>query len=227
MQSFFGLLILLIVSIPPVQAVENGRWKLTITGFDKIEFGTEKLAGGLNIHWQTELEFKIDDNRFIQGTGVARLLDDITTFSRPAEMFNCELVNGTFASRTGMSFSMPHLRYKAFPLAGKVMHDSVQLKPFLEYPGNYYAVLYQCETTNELGSFWVERSPRVARELSKRQNVMTKFEQGAYQANIKEVISISPGPQIEIPLIDGLSFSLSEQYGLRKLEYSLIRTGEK
>ncbi len=227
MQPLFGLLILLIVSILPAHANENGRWKLTITGFDKIEFGTEKLAGGLNIHWQTTLEFKIEDNRFIQGTGVARLVDEITTFSRPAEMFNCELVNGTFASRTGMSFSMPHLRYKAFPVAGKVIEGSIQLNPFLEYPGNYYAVLYKCETTNELGSFWIERSPRVARELSKRQNAITKFEDGTYQANIKEVNGISPGPQLKLPLIDGLSFDLSEQYGLRRLEYSLSRIGDE
>lgn len=125
-----------------------------------------------------------------------------------------------------MSFSTPHLRYKAFPVAGRMVGDTIQLKPFLEYPGNYYAVLYRCETADELGSFWIERAPRIARELSKRQNTITKFEDGIYQAEIKEVKSIPPGPDIEIQLIDGLKFSVTEQYGLRKLEYSLTRVSQ-
>ncbi|MBT3204120.1 MAG: hypothetical protein HOM14_11900 [Gammaproteobacteria bacterium] len=227
MQTLFCLLILLIVSILPVQADENGRWKLTISGTDKIEFGTEKLAGGLNVQWKTVLEFKVENNRFLLGTGTAELVEEITTFSRPANMFDCQLVNGIFANRTGMSFSMPHLRYKAFPVAGKLLGKNIQLKPFLDYPGNYFAVLYRCETTNELGSFWLERSPRIAREMSKRQDTTTRFEAGIYQANIKEVKSIAPGPQLELPLIDGLSFSMSELYGLRLLEYSLNKMADE
>ena len=223
MRQTFCSLILFIAIILPALAIEDSRWILTIQGKDKVEFGTEQLAGGLNIHWQTKLEFTIQNDRFNQGTGTATFVGDITTFSRPAEMFDCKLVNGIFSNRNGISFSTPHLRYKAFPLTGKIVGDKIQLNPFLEYPGNYYAVLYQCETSNELGSFWIERSPRIARELSKRQDATITFEESIYRARIKEINSISPGPQMELPLIDGFKFSVTQQYGLRTLNYSLSR----
>ncbi len=223
MQIKILILILLIVSIPSVHAIENSRWLLTISGFDKLEFGTEKLAGGLNIEWKTLLEFSVRKGQFKVGTGKAEFIGDITGFSRPAEMFDCQLMNGTFSNRNGMSFSTPHLRYKSFPVTGRVIGNTIQLNPFLEYPGNYYAVLYRCKTANDLGAFWIDRSPRVARELSKRQNTITKLDEGIYQAEIKEVKSIPPGPEIEMQLIDGLKFSVTEQFGLRKLEYTLKR----
>ena len=226
MQQIFGLLIILIVSIQTANAVEDGRWVLTIIGFDNLEFGTEHLAGGLNIQWKTELEFNIKNSQFGQGTGRASLVGEITTFSRPEDMFDCKLEKGTFASRSGMNFSMPHLRYKAFPLTGKMVGETVHLNSFLEYPGNYYAVLYHCQTDNELGSFWIERSPRIARELSKRQNTATSFEEGIYHANIKEVKSISPGSQLELPLVDGLKFSVTQQFGLTRQDYALNRIAD-
>ncbi len=227
MQPLFRLLILLIVTMQSVHAEVNGRWLLTITGSDRLEFGTENLAGGLLIPWQSELEFTIKDGIFNQGTGRARLLAEINTYSRPEDMFACEQVKGIFASNSGQSFSTPHLRYQAFPMLGKVVGDRVELKPFLEYPGNYYAVLYECSTSDTRGSFWIDRSPRVARELGKRQNAQVKTSESGYSVNIKEVKTIPPGPDIDLPLIDGLKFSLIEEYGLRTLEYSLQRIADQ
>ncbi len=213
----------LLVTSQIVQASESSHWKLTITGKDKLEFGTEMLAGGLNIGWQTVLEFSIQDGQFKLGTGSAELLGEISPFSRPLAIFECQLTNGIFSNRNGKSFSTPHLRYKAFPVGGKIIGDTILLKPFLDYPGNYYAVLYQCETASELGSIWLERSPRVARELSKQQNAVTQVENGSYQVSIKEVKSILPGSEIELPLIDGLQFGFTEPNGIRKLHYVLSR----
>lgn len=89
MQAIVLTLILLIVSIPSAQAVENARWILTISGVDKLEFGTEKLAGGLHIEWQTMLEFSIQDGQFKMGTGKVEFVGDITGSSRPEDIFNC------------------------------------------------------------------------------------------------------------------------------------------
>ncbi len=220
------LLILLIVTMQPVHAQVDGRWKLTIEGSDRLEFGTENLAGGLIIPWLSELEFTIKNGVFNQGTGSARLLPDIRAYSRPEEMFECEKVKGIFASNSGQSFSTPHLRYKAFPMLGKVIDGRVQLLPYLEYPGNYYAVLYRCSTSDTRGSFWLERAPRVARELSRRQNAEEEVSDSLYTVKVKEVKTVPPGPDIDLPLIDGLNFTLVEEYGLRKLEYTLRRIGD-
>lgn len=223
MKAIILILILQSVSVTAVQATENGRWVLTISGADKLEFGTQSLAGGLNIKWTARLDMTIENGQFKQGSGTARLSSEISPFSRPAGMFDCKLTKGTFSNRNGLSFYTPHLRYKSFPVAGKIEGNSIQINSLLEYPGNYYAVLYQCETSHESGSIWIERSPRLAGELSKRQNTITQYVDGIYRARVKEVKSISPGPQIELPLIDGLKFSVTRQYGLRKLEYRLNR----
>lgn len=204
----------------------NGRWQLTINGQDRIEFGTEQLAGGLNIAWQTWIEFTLENGLFVQGTGKAALKPDINTFSRPDDMFSCEQVTGTFVSSSGISFNTPHLRYQAFPVRGQMQGNSVVLNPYFEYPGNYYAVLYDCETDNTLGSFWLERSPRIARELGKRQNALLKTEDGVYSASVKEVKNIPPGPEMAFQLIDGNRFSLTQQSGLRTLHYSLEKIAE-
>jgi hypothetical protein len=227
MRHLNKLLIFLIIIIHQAYAIEDGRWQLTISGQDQLEYGTQMLAGGLNIGWESILEFSIKQGRFEQGTSTARLLPNMSAFSRPPEMFECAQVAGTFASRSGVSFSTPHLRYRAFPLNGKVVGDRVELNPYLEYPGNYYAILYQCSTQNELGDFWLERAPRVSRELGKRQDAHSKTEQGAFSVSIKELKSIPPGSKLEIPLIDGFKISMQQDMGGRLIEYQLRRIAEE
>lgn len=227
MQHLNKLLIFLIIIIHQAYAIEDGRWQLTISGHDQLEFGTQMLAGGLNIGWESILEFSIKDGQFTEGTATARLMPNMSAFSRPPQMFECAQVSGTFASRSGISFSTPHLRYRAFPLNGKVVGDRVQLNPYLEYPGNYYAILYKCSTKNELGDFWLERAPRVSRELGKRQNAQIKAEQGVFSVNIKELKSIPPGSKIEIPLIDGFKMNIEQDTGARQIEYQLHRIAKQ
>ncbi len=121
MRHLIKLLVFLIITIHQAYAIEDGRWQLTITGQDQLEYDTQMLAGGLNIGWESILEFSIKQGRFEQGTSTARLLPNMSAFSRPPEMFECAQVSDTFASRSGISFSTPHLRYKVFPLSGKVV----------------------------------------------------------------------------------------------------------
>jgi hypothetical protein len=227
MRHLNKLLIFLIIIIHQAYANEDGRWQLAISGQDQLEYGTQMLAGGLNIGWIIILEFSIKEGLFTQGSATARLLPGMSAFSRPPEMFECAQISGTFASRSGTSFSTPHLRYQAFPLSGKVTGDRVQLNPYLEYPGNYYAILYQCSTKNEMGDFWLERAPRVSRELGKRQNAHAKTEEGVFSVKIKELKSIPPGSKLEIPLIDGFKMSMEQETGARLVEYHLRRIAEE
>ena len=216
-------LIFLIIIIHQAYANDDGRWQLTITGHDQLEYGTQMLAGGLKVEWESILEFGIKQGQFQSGTGTARLLPNISAFSRPPEVFECRQEIGTFSSRSGVSFSTPHLRYQAFPLSGKVVGERVQLIPYLEYPGNYYALLYQCATSNELGDFWLQQAPRVSRELGKRQNASVDSKDGVFSVRVKELMSIDPGTKLEIPLIDGFKLSMEQETGARAIEYQLRR----
>jgi hypothetical protein len=222
------VLLLLILIIQPAHANSiDGRWQLTIAGRDQLEFGTEKLAGGVRLGWSILLDFTIRDGLFTQGSGTARLLPDITPVSRPEGMFDCQLDSGIFASSSGQSFATPHLRYQAFPMLGRVSETNITLQPHLEYPGNYYAILYRCKTTSVAGEFWLENSPRVARELGKQQNATISAGDQGYSAQIKEVKNIAPGPDLTLPIIDGLSFTISQEYGLRELNYHLERIADE
>lgn len=223
MRHLIKLLIFLIIIIHQAYANNDGGWQLTISGQDRLEFGTQQLAGGLNIGWKSILEFHIKQGEFEQGTGIAQLLPNMSAYSRPEHEFSCTQETGTFASRSGVSFSTPHLRYQAFPLSGKISGERVQLIPYLDYPGNYYAILYQCASANMPGEFWLERAPRISRELGKRQNAHMNTKDGEFSVNIKEVKIIPPGLKLELPLIDGFSFSLEQDYGTRVIEYQLRR----
>jgi hypothetical protein len=224
MKGCFRALCLLIVTIQSAHAGDvDGRWQLSIEGEDRLEFGSEMLAGGIRLSWVTVLDFTIENGLFVLGSGVANLHPAIESYSRPEKLFACHDVEGVFASRSGQSFHTPHLRYQSFPVVGRVENGSVQLNPRLDYPGNYYAVLYECTTTSAQGEWWIERSPRIARELGKRQNAQVKREHDTFSANIKEVKTIEPGPDLDLPLIDGLTFSISQDFGLRRMTYHLHR----
>jgi hypothetical protein len=197
-----------------------------INGTDRLEFGSRFLAGGLDLEWQSILEFSVLDGRFELGTAKAQLMPNVEAFSNPPGMFDCSQVSGTFASRSGNSFSIPHLRYQGFPLTGRVIDGKVELTPFLEYPGNYYAIMYRCETADERGEVWADSAIRIARELGRRQNAEVETDNGRYRATIKEVKVIAPGPKLEIPLNDGFELALEQNYGARKLRYQLRRMGD-
>lgn len=227
MHTLKKVLFLLILTISSaygdINNVVDGRWSLTITGEDRLEFGTQFLAGGLIMRWRSQLEFSIQDAQFNIGTGTAQLLTEVDSHSRPEERFKCEVTSGTFVSKNGQTFTTPHLRYQSFPMQGQVIGEDVLLNPFLEFPGNYYAVLYECSTRDELGDVWISSAPRVGQELGKRQSWQVIQQDGEYAVKIKEIKNILPGPELKMPLQDGLTLTLSEDYGTRVLEIRLQR----
>jgi hypothetical protein len=226
------VLILLIVAMTPAALSAapgpvDGRWLLRIDGRDQLEFGLENLAGGIRVQWRSELEFTVESGQFLRGSGRAELLPDIEAVSRPAGFFDCAPSEGVFANRSGQSFDMPHLRYRSFPMRGELRRQNeawrVILRPDLKYPGNYIAVMYRCSTGDEQGALWLEASPRVARELGKRQNAEREQGIGRFGVSVKEVKTLPPGPLLELPLQDGLEFTLESEYGMRRVVYRLQR----
>ncbi len=227
------VLLILVMSTGPLLAQQlpvDGRWLLRIDGRDQLEFGLENLAGGIRLNWSSSLEFRIENGRFLRGSGRAELLPEMEPVSRPEGVFDCAPSAGVFASRSGQSFEIPHLRYRAFPMRGEVRNGEqgwrVRLQPDLKYPGNYVAVMYRCSTDHEQSEVWLEASPRIARELGKRQNAETRQDEGGFQVTVKEVKTLPPGPLLELPLQDGLEFTLDSEYGLRRLRYRLDRLAD-
>ncbi len=211
-------------------ASPDGRWLLQIEGSDQLEFGLENLAGGIRLRWRSELEFRIEEGRFVRGSGRAELLPEVAPVSRPEGYFDCAPSEGVFASRSGQSFDMPHLRYRSFPMRGQVEATDegwrVNLNPDLKYPGNYIAVIYRCRTEAEQGAVWLDASPRIARELGKRQNPEIERNDGVFSVKVKEVKTLPPGPMLQLPLQDGLEFVLDSEFGLRRVRYRLERLGD-
>lgn len=223
------IIILALIFFPvAVQAAlsEDGIWELLINGEDRLEFGTEFLAGGVQIHWRSNLRFEIRQGQFVRGSGTAELNSEVEPFSRPSGRFDCALQQGVFASKNGISFKMPHLRYRSFPVSGTVSGSTIELQPDFDYPGNYYAILYACETLDESGVFWLQSGERFARELGKRQSSITQVDQELFKVSVKEVKPIEPGETLSVPLQNGLQFDFSSEAEGRQLKYHLQKVAE-
>lgn len=207
----------------------DGQWEFVINGKDNLEFGTQFLAGGLTVSWTTTLLFTVKNGQFLLGTGKAQLHSNIEAFSRPEHTFTCDKIPGTYVSKNGLIFETPHLRYVSFPVSGqtqlKKKGEPIMMKLVhgMDYPGNYYGVLFECKTDKALGKNWLEQSPRVSKEKASRQSIDTKKENGFYIAKVKQVKSVAPGPELEIPLIDRWEMTLSDSFGESSLNYKLFR----
>lgn len=207
----------------------DGEWELRINGKDNLEFGTQFLAGGLTVKWTVSLLFRVKDGQYILGTGIAKLNSNVEPFSRPEKLFECDNIPGTYVSRNGQIFKTPHLRYLSFPVSGQVQLKKpnsptmMKLVHGMEYPGNYYGVLFECKTKNDLGENWLVQSPRVSKEKASRQSIDTHEADGFYVAKIKQVKAVAPGPELMIPMIDQWQMTFSDSFGESSYHYQLIR----
>lgn len=205
----------------------DGDWALSIKGKDNLEFGTQFLAGGLILNWTTTLLFSIKDGQFVLGTGLAELSSNITSFSRPENLIKCKTSSGTYVSQNGQIFKTPHLRYIRFPVSGqaqlKKMNSPIMMKLVhgMEYPGNYYGVLFECKTKDGLGQAWLDQGPKVSKEKASRQSIETQIVNGFYIAKVKQVKAVAPGPELIIPMINHWQMTLSDSFGESTLQYQL------
>lgn len=225
LSAFFTSLAALLVLVPfSAQAqIQDGEWLLTVEGNELMVFGTSRLAGGLRVQWQTQWTFVVDQGRFKSGSGSSQLINEPEPFSRPGHMFECTSEEGTFVSASQQIHTTPHVRLAGFPVAGAVEKGQVILESTVDFPGNYVAVVYRCETENSVGDIWLQRGPLVGLERARRQNAETRTENGKYLARIKEVRMIPPQGRITVPLIDGWTMESVDDTRERAVSYSLKR----
>lgn len=205
---------------------DDGDWRLQVNGVDHLEFGTQFLASGVTVNWSVSLLFSIKDGVYINGTGLAELDSNVIPYSRPEGVFNCEKKAGTYVSTNGQLFETPHLRYQRFPLSGQVQFPKNKLKTVklfhgMKYPGNYYGLLFECQTTNVLGKNWLIQGPQVSKERSSRQSITTSFENETFLVKVKQVKGVFPGTMLEIPLINDWSMKQVGAFNEREIEFHL------
>ena len=189
----------------------NGDWRLTITGQSLFFFGTRMLTAGLTQDWQVVIDFQLKNNQFDLGTGNARLVGEPVPYSHPKGMFQCQSIEGVYLDRGLHEVTTPHIRYAGFPVAGQVNAGKLTLKPDVEYIGNFIAMMFACTTREDLGDVWHDRGRLSLLERGKRQDAKLSVDEGVYSVNAKEVQFVEPRGEIELPLIDGLSFTQFDQ----------------
>lgn len=192
-------------------ASSDGMWRLTINGTSLFFYGTRVLTAGLEQDWRVVIDFQVKGNHFSVGSGKASLVGNPRPFSRPEGMFYCESTSGVYLDRGLHEVNTPHMRYKGFPVSGRITNKRVTLQPDVEYIGNFIAMMYECKTRSSVGDVWLERGRRSAIERAKRQDATRHYENNSYRVNVRELKFVEPRGPLTIPLIDGLSFSQSDQ----------------
>jgi hypothetical protein len=214
---------LLLAGAPGAGIADETVWRLTLAGHHTYFFGDRNYGGGLRIPWEVVIEFGVVDGGFGYGHGRARWIDDIRSVSGPADWFDCRKVNGTYLDRNLNLHETPRVRLAAFPVAGAVHRDRVRLKPGYEPPGNYLAVTYECDTDNPAADSWFGLAERGKQVHGKRQDIETRRE-GAYQwVRVREVESLPPDGEIELPLVDGWVFEQGNETGRWRVVMRLDR----
>ncbi len=92
----------------------------------------------------------------------------------------------------------------------------------MEYPGNYYGVLFECKTQHDFGKNWLIQGQRVSKEKASRQSIETHRDE-FYSAKVKQVKAVAPGPELMIPMIHQWEMTISDSFGESSLQYQLLR----
>jgi hypothetical protein len=227
MSRFFALLLLCLLSALPVPGLAagslDGRWQLRLSGHHSFVFGESTLGGGVRIPWEVLIDFRIRDGEFQIGSGSARWLDQVVSLSRPKGWFRCARVDGTYLDSNLVMHHTPRVRFAAFPVAGSLRGDRVVLQPGYAPPGNYLAVTYECSTENPIAEEWFARAERGKQVMGKRQDAETRRKGGSQVARVREVASLPPESELDLPLQDGWVFSQGADDGVSSVRYELRR----
>jgi hypothetical protein len=206
-------------------APPGGTWLLGIDGHNSYSYGDPGFSGGIRVPWSVEIRFVIADGQYRAGSGTARWSEHIESFSQPEGWFECRLVDSTYLDRGLTLHHTPHLRTKAFPVAGEVDGELVRLQPGYGAPGNYLALAYECSTDQVTAPQWFGRAERGRQVFGKRQDAERVGGDERPRVKVREVMGVPPESRLEVPLRDGWRFSVggpddaqSARYRLRRLD---------
>lgn len=200
-----------------------GQWRLTIEGHHRFVFGERPLHGYVQIPWEVQIEFRVQQGEFSAGVGSARWLERVTTGGRPDGWIDCHLEPGSFLDAGLHLQQMPRVRLARFPVAGALEGDSLQLVPGYEPPGNFLAIQYSCTTDRPAAEEWFTFAQRARNEEGKRQGAETSERNGRRSAMVREVKTLPPGGPLTLPLQDGWYFREGTPDAVYFAQYRLQR----
>lgn len=204
-------------------ASPDGDWRLTIEGHQAFIFGEPGFGGGIRIPWRVVIEFSVREGAYQIGSGSAQWVDRATAVSRPAGLFACRQVAGSYLDSGLALHETPRVRFAGFPVAGRVEQDRVTLEPGYEPPGNYLAVTYRCVTENPRADSWFAFAERGKQVLGKRQDVETQRDGDRQSVRVREVASLPPEGALDLPLQDGWTFAQGSETADRQTRFTLRR----
>lgn len=217
----------LLLVLPMRGALANdGLWELRIEGHQDFVFGEAGFGGGIRIPWEVVIGFEIGAGLYQLGSGTARWLEPAAPLSRPAGWFDCRQVDGSYLDSNLSLHETPRVRFPAFPVAGEVRGGRITLAPAYRPPGNYLAVTYRCETENPIASNWFAFAERGKQVMGKRQDAETGEDGERRSVRVREVASLPPESELDLPLSDGWQFSQGGADSDRAARYTLRRVGQ-
>lgn len=217
-----GICLLLVAGSASARS-PDGRWQLEISGEHSFIFGETGFGGGVRIPWEVVIEFDVSDGEYLLGSGSARWLGREEQLSRPGGWFDCRQVEGTYLDSNLALHETPRVRFAGFPVAGELRDGRVLLQPAYGPPGNYLAVTYECVTENPIADNWFAVARRGKQVMGKRQDAETSVDGARRVARIREVVSLPPESQLDLPLQDGWIFSLGTDDSASLVTYELRR----
>lgn len=215
--------VLLTSANPSRAAGGDEAWQLKISGHHSFVFGESAFGGGVRIPWEVLIQFEIRDGDYLVGSASARWLDAVQPLSRPQGWFHCRQIDGTYLDSNLALHETPRVRFAGFPVAGSLRDGRLFLQPGYEPPGNYLAVTYECTTDNPVAENWFALAERGKQVLGKRQDAETRREGDSQVARVREVASLPPESQIDLPLQDGWSFAQGDAETASAVSYRLRR----
>ena len=150
-------------------------------------------------------------------------MDQVVPLSYPRGLFECDRVDGSYLDSNLALHDTPHVRFAAFPVAGSLRDRRVQLQPGYSSPGNYLAVTYECASANPIADNWFTVAERGKQVLGKRQDAETRRDTAGQVARVREVATLPPEYQLDLPLQDGWTFSRGSDDGATLVTYELRR----
>ena len=205
----------------------EGRWQLRMSGHHSFLFGETGFGGGVRIPWEVLIQFEISDGEYLIGSGSARLLGSEEAVSRPPGWFDCRQVEGTYLDSNLALHETPRVRFSGFPVAGSLHGGRVRLQPGYSPPGNYLAVTYECMTENPAAENWFALAERGKQVLGRRQDAETRRDAARQVARVREVASLPPESQLDLPLENGWTFAQGAADGASLISYELRRLSNR
>ncbi len=223
MRNWIGGLLLLACGGAVAASGVDGRWQLGISGHQSFVFGDARFGGGVWIPWEVMIRFEVRDGEYLLGSGSARWRGDERSVSWPDGWFSCAQVEGTYLDSNLELHQTPRVRFTGFPVAGRVHDGRILLRPGYSPPGNYLAVTYECLTENPAADNWFLFAERGKQVFGRRQDAETWRDGGHMVARVREVGTLPPESELDLPLEDGWTFSQGAGEDLRSLTLRLQR----